>query len=121
MENSKLIKIENKIIHLSEEIEKLLNLLKKSLEGGEFVVEENEFKYKNELENYKEDKTPNIKLAKYIFALIDNIRKEMNESVDTIYSHNIFEYAPINYKELNEKLKEKEKIKREIMNLIKSN
>ena len=45
----------------------------------------------------------------------------MNESVDTIYSHNMFEYAPINYKELNEKLKEKEKIKREIMNLIKSN
>ena len=121
MENSKLFKIENKIIHLSEEIEKLLNILKISLEGGSFNNEEKELKYEDELENYKEDKNPKIKLAKYIFNLIDNIRKELNESVDTIYSHNIFEYTPINYKELNEKLKEKERIKREIMNIIKSN
>ena len=123
MENSELSIIENKIIHLSEKLEKLLNGLKLSLEGKEsdFSLDNNELEYKYELENFKEDKNPKIKLAIYIFNLIDNIRKEMLESVDTIYSKNMFTYVPNNSKELDEKLLEKEKMKRDILNIIKSN
>ena len=121
MENSKLSIIENKIIHLSEKLEKLLYGLKLSLEGKEsdFSLYNNELEYKDELENFKEDKNPKIKLAIYIFNLIDNIRKEMLESVDTIYSKNMFTYVPNNSKELDEKLLEKEKMKRDILNIIK--
>ena len=114
--------IEDKIIHLSEELEKLLNIIKDSLEGKDnnnFKLEENELKYKDELENYKEDNNPKISLAIYIFNLIDKIKKDMNESVDTIYSQQNFEYGPINFREINDKLLEKAnyylKIKDEVL------
>ena len=123
MESSKLQNIEKEIIHLSEKLEKLLNGLKLSLEGKEndFSLDDNEFEYKDKLVNFKEDKNPKITLAIYIFNLIDNIRKEMNESVDSIYSKNTFVYVPNNSKELNEKLIEKEKLRRDILHLIKGN
>ena len=120
MESSKLQNIEKEIIHLSEKLEKLLNGLKLSLEGKEndFSLDDNEFEYKDKLVSFKEDKNPKITLAIYIFNLIDNIRKEMNESVDSIYSKNTFVYVPNNSKELNEKLIEKEKLRRDILHLI---
>jgi len=120
MESSKLQNIEKEIIHLSEKLEKLLNGLKLSLEGKEndFSLDDNEFEYKDKLVNFKEDKNPKITLAIYIFNLIDNIRKEMNESVDSIYSKNTFVYVPNNSKELNEKLIEKETLRRDILRLI---
>ena len=123
MESSKLQNIEKEIIHLSEKLEKLLNGLKLSLEGKEndFSLDDNEFEYKDKLVNFKEDKNPKITLAIYIFNLIDNIRKEMNESVDSIYSKNTFVYVPNNSKELNEKLIEKEKLRRDILHLINGN
>ena len=120
MESSKLQNIEKEIIHLSEKLEKLLNGLKLSLEGKEndFSLDDNEFEYKDKLVSFKEDKNPKITLAIYIFNLIDNIRKEMNESVDSIYSKNTFVYVPNNSKELNEKLIEKETLRRDILRLI---
>ena len=126
VEEEKLEKIEEKIIHLSEELEKLLNIIKDSLEGknnNNFILEENEMKNKNELENYKEDKNPKITLAIYIFNLIDKIKKDMNESVDIIYSQQNFEYGPINYKEINDKFWEKanyySRLKEDVLNFLK--
>ena len=99
MEKPDLNKIENKIIHLSEELEKLLKTLINK-EENDFILDIKDLKYEKELENFKGDQNPKIKLALYIFNLIDNIRKEMNNSVDIIYSHNSFEYVPSIYKEL---------------------
>ena len=107
MEKPDLSIIENKIIHLSEELEKLLNALI-SLEGNDFVIKEKELKYEKELDNYIKDKNPKIQLVLYIVSLIDNIRKEMNNSIDIIYSQNNFEHVPINFKEAKEKLKDKD-------------
>ena len=118
--------IEDKIIHLSEELEKLLNIIKDALEGKDdnnFKLEENELKYKDELENYKENKNPKISLAIYIFNLIDKIKKDMNESVDVIYSQQNFDYGPINFREINDKLMEKInyylKLKEEVLGIKK--
>ena len=89
MENSKLYKTEEKIIYLSEQIEKLLNILINSLEGKDidnYLNNIKDLKYKEELENYKEDNNPKIDFAVYIFNLIDKIRKDLNKSIDTIYS-----------------------------------
>ena len=83
--------IENKILHLSEELEKLLNILKLTLENGNNdikIVEDIDLKYRKELENYIEDKNPEINLAIYIFNLIDNIKKNLCEAVDNVYSKN---------------------------------
>ena len=89
MENSRLYKTEEKIIYLSEQIEKLLNILINSLEGKDidnYLNNIKDLKYKEELENYKEDNNPKINFAVYIFNLIDKIRKDLNKSIDTIYS-----------------------------------
>ena len=89
MENSRLYKTEEKIIYLSEQIEKLLNILINSLEGKDidnYLNNIKDLKYKEELENYKEDNNPKIDFAVYIFNLIDKIRKDLNKSIDTIYS-----------------------------------
>ena len=89
MENSRLYKTEEKIIYLSEQIEKLLNILINSLEGKDidnYLNNIKDLKYKEELENYKEDNNPKINFAIYIFNLIDKIRKDLNKSIDTIYS-----------------------------------
>ena len=89
MENSRLYKTEEKIIYLSEQIEKLLNILINSLEGKDidnYLNNIKDLKYKEELENYKEDDNPKINFAVYIFNLIDKIRKDLNKSIDTIYS-----------------------------------
>ena len=89
MENSRLYKTEEKIIYLSEQIEKLLNILINSLEGKDidnYLNNIKDLKYKEELENYKEDDNPKIDFAVYIFNLIDKIRKDLNKSIDTIYS-----------------------------------
>ena len=86
--------IEDKIFHLSDDIEKLLNILKITLENDKNDIELNDdidLKYKKELENYKEDnKNPKIKLAVYIFNLIDNIKKKLCEAVDNTYSKNSY-------------------------------
>ena len=97
--------IENKILHLSEELEKLLNILKLTLENGKNdikIVEDIDLKYRKELENYIEDKNPEINLAIYIFNLIDNIKKNLCEAVDNVYSKN----------SLTDSSKQKEKIKK---------
>ena len=97
--------IENKILHLSEELEKLLNILKLTLENGNNdikIVEDVDLKYRKELENYIEDKNPEINLAIYIFNLIDNIKKNLCEAVDNVYSKN----------SLTDSSKQKEKIKK---------
>ena len=97
--------IENKILHLSEELEKLLNILKLTLENGNNdikIVEDIDLKYRKELENYIEDKNPEINLAIYIFNLIDNIKKNLCEAVDNVYSKN----------SLTDSSKQKEKIKK---------
>ena len=89
MENSKLYKTEEKIIYLSEQIENLLNILMNSLEGKDIDNYLNiikDLKYKEELENYKEDDNQKINFALYIFNLIDKIKKDLNKSIDTIYS-----------------------------------
>ena len=89
MENSRLCETEEKIICLSEQIEKLLNILINSLEGKDidnYLNNIKDLKYKEELENYKEDNNPKIDFAVYIFNLIDKIRKDLNKSIDTIYS-----------------------------------
>ena len=89
MENSRLYKTEEKIIYLNEKIEKLLNILINSLEGKDidnYLNNIKDLKYKEELENYKEDNNPKINFAVYIFNLIDKIRKDLNKSIDTIYS-----------------------------------
>ena len=89
MENSKLYKTEEKIIYLSEQIEKLLNILINSLEGKDidnYLNNIKDLKYKEELENYKEDDNQKINFALYIFNLIDKIKKDLNKSIDTIYS-----------------------------------
>ena len=89
MENSKLYKTEEKIIYLSEQIENLLNILMNSLEGKDIDNYLNiikDLKYKEELENYKEDDNQKINFALYIFNLIDKIKKDLNKSIDAIYS-----------------------------------
>ena len=89
MENSKLYKTEEKVLYLSEQIEKLLNILMNSLEGKEidnYLISVKDLKFKEELENYKEDNNQKINLATYIFNLIDKIRNDLNESIDNVYS-----------------------------------
>ena len=89
MENPKLYETEEKIIYLSEQIEKLLNILMNSLEGKDvnnYINSIEDLKYKEELENYKEDNNPKINLATYIFNLIDKIKMDINKSIDIIYS-----------------------------------
>ena len=89
MENPKLYETEEKIIYLSEQIEKLLNILMNSLEGKDvnnYINSIEDLKYKAELENYKEDNNPKINLATYIFNLIDKIKMDINKSIDIIYS-----------------------------------
>ena len=89
MENSKLYKTEEKILYLSEQIENLLNILMNSLEGKDIDNYLNiikDLKYKEELENYKEDDNQKINFALYIFNLIDKIKKDLNKSIDAIYS-----------------------------------
>ena len=89
MENPKLYETEEKIIYLSEQIEKLLNILMNSLEGKDvnnYINSIEGLKYKEELENYKEDNNPKINLATYIFNLIDKIKMDINKSIDIIYS-----------------------------------
>ena len=89
MENPKLYETEEKIIYLSEQIEKLLNILMNSLEGKDvnnYINSIEDLKYKEELENYKEDNNQKINLATYIFNLIDKIRNDLNESIDNVYS-----------------------------------
>ena len=83
--------IEEDIINLSKDIEKLLEFLKISLEGK------------------CEDNNSNIKLASDIFNRIDKIKKDMNKYVDSVYSKNSFEYVPINFEEINDKINEKKK------------
>ena len=89
MESSKLCETEEKVLYLSEQIEKLLNILMNSLEGKEidnYLISVKDLKFKDELENYKEDNNQKINLATYIFNLIDKIRNDLNESIDNVYS-----------------------------------
>lgn len=89
MENSNLYKTEEKVLYLSEQIEKLLNILMNSMEGKEidnYLISIKDLKYKEELENYKEDNNLKVNLAAYIFNLIDKIRNDLIESIDNVYS-----------------------------------